>query len=65
MVPRQEGKGLGTLYTWRQFTVLQAQQSMTGDYLQTFVLEHMRSRDGAQDQGMSPEGGLGTRLIKA
>ena len=33
---------------WRWFLVLQAQQSC--DYLHRFVLEHVRSHDGAQDQ---------------
>ena len=37
---------------WRQFLVLEAQQSC--DYLHRFVLEHVQSRDGAQDQENAP-----------
>ena len=33
---------------WCQFLVLQAQQSC--DHLHRFILEHVRSHDGAQDQ---------------
>ena len=37
---------------WRRFLVLQAQQSY--DYLHRFVLAHVRSHDGAQDQENAP-----------
>ena len=37
---------------WRRFLVLQAQQSC--DYLHRFLLAHVRSRDGAQDQENAP-----------
>ena len=37
---------------WCQFLVLQAQQSY--NYLYRFILEHVRSHDGAQDQENAP-----------